>query len=80
MYNTSLNDKERTFNDLETKIYKYACEEVCRLIKEVLTHFDCRLMDERDTKVYRSKGLRHTFIKTIMGDVELERRMYEFKT
>lgn len=37
-------------------------------------------MDERDTKVYRNKGLRSTCIKTIMGDVEFKRRMYEFKT
>jgi len=79
MYNTSLNDKEVTFNDLEKKIYKYVCEEACELMKGVLTRLDRRLMDERDTKTYRSKGLRHTCIKTIMGDIEFERRMYEFK-
>ncbi|SHJ97135.1 hypothetical protein SAMN02745248_01461, partial [Hathewaya proteolytica DSM 3090] len=60
MYNTSLNDKEVTFNDLEKKIYKYVCEEACELMKGVLTRLDRRLMDERDTKTYRSKGLRHT--------------------
>lgn len=37
-------------------------------------------MDERDTRVYRSKGLRHTCIKTIMGNVDFERHMYEYKT
>ncbi|WP_396276491.1 ISLre2 family transposase [Haloimpatiens lingqiaonensis] len=80
MYNTSLNEKEITFNDLEKKIYKYVCDEACRFMREVLTHLDRRLMDERNTKVYRSKGLRRTCIKTIMGDVEFERRLYEFKT
>ncbi|NFN88768.1 ISLre2 family transposase, partial [Clostridium sporogenes] len=49
-------------------------------MKEVLTYLDRRLMDERDTKAYRNKGLRHTCVKTIMGDVEFERRLYKFKT
>jgi len=80
MYNLSLNDKGISFNDLEKKIYEYVCEEACRLMKEVLTYLDRRLMDERDTKVYRNKGLRHTCVKTIMGDVEFERRLYKFKT
>ena len=80
MYDLSLNDKGITFNDLEKKIYKYVCDEACRFLKEVLSYLDQRLMDERDTKVYRNKGLRSTCIKTIMGDVEFKRRMYEFKT
>ena len=49
-------------------------------MREVLTHLDRRLMDERDTKVYRNKGLKHTCIKTIMGNVEFDRRIYEYKT
>jgi hypothetical protein len=49
-------------------------------MKEVLTHLDRRLMDERDSKIYRNKGLRSTCIKTIMGNIEFKRRMYEFKT
>lgn len=80
MYNLSLNDKEITFNKLEKKIYKYVCGEACRLMKEVLTHLDRRLMDERDTKVYRNKGLKHTCIKTIMGNVEFNRHIYEYET
>ena len=80
MYDLSLNDKKITFKDLEKKIYKYVCDEACRLLKEVLMRLDRRLMDERDTKIYRNKGLRSTCIKTIMGDVEFERRIYEFKT
>lgn len=80
MYNISLNDNEITFNGLEKKIYKYACDEACRFMREVLTHLDRRLMDERDSKLYRNKGLRSTCIKTIMGNVEFKRRIYEFKT
>lgn len=80
MYITSLNDRAITFNDLEKKIYKYVCEEAWKFMKEVLTHLDRRLLDERDTKVYRNKGFKHTCIKTIMGNVELDRRIYEYKT
>lgn len=63
---TILNDKSITFNDLEKKIYKIVCDEECNLIKKILMKLDQRLMDERDTKVYRNKGLKHTCIKTIM--------------
>ncbi|WP_242971931.1 ISLre2 family transposase [Haloimpatiens massiliensis] len=80
MYIISLNDKAITFNDLEKKIYKYACEEACRFMKKVLTHLDRRLLDERDTKVYRNKGFKHTCLKTIMGNIEFDRRIYEYET
>ncbi|EPY2284088.1 ISLre2 family transposase [Clostridium sporogenes] len=61
-------------------MYKYVCNEACRLIKEVLSHLDRRLMDERDTEVYRNKGFKNTCIKTVMGNVEFSRRIYEYKT
>ncbi|EPY2275101.1 UPF0236 family transposase-like protein, partial [Clostridium sporogenes] len=80
MYDISLNNNEITFKDLEKKIYKYVCNEACRLIKEVLSHLDRRLMDERDTEVYRNKGFKNTCIKTVMGNVEFSRRIYEYKT
>ncbi len=80
MYDLSLTNSEITFNSLEKKIYKCVCDEACRFITEVLTHLDRRLMEERDTNVYRSKGLRSTCIKTIMGNVEFKRRLYELKT
>ncbi|WP_243159326.1 UPF0236 family transposase-like protein [Clostridium sp. cel8] len=80
MYNLSLKDNDITFNNLEKKIYKYVCNKACEFMKEVLTHLDRRLMDERDSKIYRNKGLRSTCIKTIMGNIEFKRRMYEFKT
>lgn len=37
-------------------------------------------MNERDTKVYREKDMKHTCIKTIMGTVEIDRRIYEYRT
>lgn len=80
MYDLSLNDNEITFKDLERKIYKYVCDQACSLMKEVLTHLDRRLMEERDTKTYRNKGLKNTCMKTIMGDIEFSRRIYEYTT
>ena len=80
MYNSSLTNNDITFNTLEKKIYKCACDEACRFMTEALTELDRRLMHERDTNVYRDKGLRKTCIKTIMGNVEFKRRIYKFKT
>ena len=80
MYDSSLTNNDITFNTLEKKIYKCACDEACRFMTEALTELDRRLMHERDTNVYRDKGLRKTCIKTIMGNVEFKRRIYKFKT
>jgi len=33
----------------------------------------------RDRSIYRHKGLRKTFIKTVMGEVEFSRAIYEQK-
>ena len=79
MYESSLNDNGFTFKDLEKRIYKYACEEACNALKSVLESLDEKLLNERDTKIYRNKGRKQTCLRTIMGDVEYSRRIYEFK-
>ena len=79
MYDLSLNEKGISFKELEKKIYKYACDTACELMKSVLETLDQKLMVERDTKLYRNKGIRKTCVKTIMGDVEYSRRIYEIK-
>lgn len=79
MYELSLNDNGMTFKDLEKKIYKYACNEACKTMKEILEVLDEKLMSERDTQIYRNKGRKQTCLRTIMGDVEYSRRIYEFK-
>ena len=80
MCNNILNENKITFKDIESEIYKVVCDVACSAIKEVLQHLDRRLMNERDTKVLRNKGVKHTCIKTIMGNVEFDRRIYEFHT
>lgn len=80
MYNISLNDTEITFNGLEEKIYKFVCDSACELMKEVLKVLDRKLLNSRNSKVYRNRGMRKNTIKTIMGNIEYERHIYEYKT
>lgn len=79
MYQFSLNDNGFTFKDLEKKIYKYACDEACNVLKSILESLDEKLLNERDGKVYRNKGRKKTCLRTIMGNVKYSRRIYEFK-
>ena len=67
------------FNDLEKKIFKFVCSFGCLILKLMLESYDRKLMKARDTKKYRHKGLRKNTIKTIMGEVEYHRAMYEME-
>ena len=67
------------FNDLEKKIFKFVCGFGCMILKLMLEAYDRKLMNERDSKKYRHKGLRKNTIKTIMGEVEYRRVMYEIE-
>ncbi|AUG56348.1 ISLre2 family transposase [Acetivibrio saccincola] len=78
MYNLSVNGNGVNFKDLEKKIYKYACEQACKMMTEILTNLDKMLLEKRDKKVFRFKVFKHTCIKTIMGPVEIDRRVYEY--
>lgn len=51
-------------------------------MKEILVnlYYNRLLVDKKDTKIYRNKGLRHTYIKTIMGNVKFSRLMCKFRT
>jgi hypothetical protein len=79
MYEISLNENELTFKSLEKIIYQHVCESACKELENILEQLDIRLMNERDTSIYRNKGEKHTCIKTIMGNVEFDRRVYEYK-
>ena len=66
-----------SFKDLEKKIYELGCQ-VCRMCaKEILERYDRQLMEQRDKAKYRNKGLRCTTIKTIFGEVDYRRTVYE---
>ena len=67
------------FNNLEKKIYKFVCMLGCMIIKYILESRDRKLMKARDKKKFRHKGYKQNCIKTIMGEIEYQRAVYEVK-
>ena len=65
------------FSDLEAAAYRIALEYGREIIRRVLEMRDLQILAERDGERYRSKGLRKTCIKTILGEVEYKRRVYQ---
>ena len=74
---TMITSDEIKFNELEKKIYKFVCFFGCLIIKLLLESYDRKLMNSRDSKKYRHKGLRTTHVNTVMGEVKYRRAMYE---
>ena len=79
MFEEIVTENEVKFNNLEKKIFKFVCFFGCMIIKLILESYDRKLMKARDKKKYRHKGLRRNTIKTIMGEVEYYRAMYEIE-
>lgn len=79
MFKEIVTNNELKFNDLEKKIFKFVCNFGCMILKLILETYDRKLMKARDTKKYRHKGLRKNTIKTIMGEVEYRRAIYEME-
>ena len=77
MFEEIVTEEEIKFNNLEKKIFKFVCNFGCLIIKLILESYDRKIMKARDTKKYRHKGLRKNAIKTVMGEVEYVRAMYE---
>lgn len=77
MFEEIVTEEEIKFNNLEKKIFKFVCNFGCLIIKLILESYDRKIMKARDTKKYRHKGLRKNTIKTVMGEVEYVRAMYE---
>lgn len=54
---------------------------ICKLgqeyTKDFLECYDTYLMENRDKSTYRNKGKRKTTVKTVYGEVEYERRIYQ---
>lgn len=77
MFEEIIASKEVKFNDLEKKVFKFVCFFGCLIIKLMLEVYDRKLMENRDKKKYRHKGLRQTSVNTIMGEIKYKRVMYE---
>lgn len=73
----SVTENTIDFNSLEKITYEKQCREGCELIKEKLEQYDEELRKNRDKSKYRHKGVRQRTIKTIMGEVEYSRAIYE---
>lgn len=73
----SITEKQVEFKSLEEKVFTYVCKCGREIIKEILENYDEELRENRDKKEYRNKGKRRRTIKTVMGEVEFERNVYE---
>lgn len=65
------------FKELEKRIYKLVCQLGCEILKNIIETQDKKLMENRDKKIYRHKGYRQNTIKTVMGEVEYKRGIYQ---
>lgn len=79
MMNTIVNEKMIPFKELEKKVYGYVCEMGQLIIQTILESYDEQLRESRNKKEFRCKGTRQTTIKTIMGEVEYNRNVYQTK-
>lgn len=77
MMNTIIKEKGITFKELEQNIFKDICEIGQNITGTFLERYDQMLMKERDRSKYRHKGYRKTTIKTVYGEVEYNRAVYE---
>ena len=55
-----------TFKELEKNIYSWVCESGRQFTAEFMERYDRLLMEERDKKRYRHKGLRQTMRSIFM--------------
>ena len=76
MFENILTKENVSFKDLEQICFKIACEFAKELLKSMLKEYDNEIMKKRDKKQYRNKGYKPTTIKTVIGEVEYDRRMY----
>ena len=72
-----LTEKEINIKSLEKYFYDYACRLAAEAFAEYLQAIDEKLMKSRDKEIFRHKGYRKTCIKTLMGEVEYSRAVYQ---
>ena len=80
MMTSIVEEKLVSFKELEKKVFKYVCELGCEILRIMLERYDEELAEERDKSVLRNKGRKGTTIKTLCGEVEYRRRVYQTKT
>lgn len=73
----SLAENGMDYNGFEKEVFQACCALGREVIKERLERWDAQLGKERDRKVYRHKGQKKTVLKTLVGEVEYSRAVYE---
>lgn len=79
MFENILTKDSVSFKDLEEIAFKIACEFANEILRNMLEEYDKKLMDTRDTKIYRHKGKETTTVKAKTGLVEYTRTKYLIK-
>lgn len=72
-----LNENGLTFKDFEKKTFEMICKFGQEYTRDFLERYDTYLMETRDKEAYRNKGKKKTTVKTVYGEVEYERRIYQ---
>ncbi len=72
-----LTENEINIKSLEKYFYDYACRLAAEAFANYLEALDKELMKNRDKELLRHKGHRKTYIKTLMGEVEYSRAVYQ---
>ena len=70
-------ETEVDFKEFEQWCYDMGMAFARKLMKTALTELDKDLLKNRDHTKYRAKDLRPLTIKTLMGEVEIKRRLYK---
>jgi hypothetical protein len=71
-----ITEKIKKFKEIEKIIYEQVCKLGIELIELIIEDMDWQVMESRDKEQYRHKGFSKTTVKTIMGEVEYNRRVY----
>jgi len=72
-----LTGEKTTFKEIERNFYEIGCEVAKMLMQEFLEKLDEELCENRNKSELRHKGKRKTSIKTLMGEVPLNRVLYK---
>lgn len=75
MFDNIIANEQIDFNEIENKVYDFVCKLGCEILTELLEKIDDNIKITRP-KEMRNKGKRKSCVKTIMGVVEYERRVY----
>ena len=73
----NISEEKLSFKKIEREIQEDVHKHGRMMLKEALERWDVALMEARDKCTYRHKGKHNTTIKTVMGEVEYSRVVYE---